>query len=92
VKWSYRKLTFWSLVVFLCGGWVAFYVSTITQNATTVISPALTAYAVIAAAVFAFAVVLVVRHNFSAYSKRSAEWDRSFICQRCGTISKTELS
>jgi hypothetical protein len=86
LKWSYRKLIFWSLVVFLCGGWLVFYVNTIGKNATTVISPALTGYAVIAAIVFAFMVALVLRHNLSVYPKRFSEWDRSFLCQRCSAI------
>ena len=88
LKWAYRKVMFWSVLVFLCGGWLVFYVNTVGKNATTVISPALTGYAVIAAIVFAFMVALVVRHNISVYPKRFAEWDRSFICERCGALFK----
>jgi hypothetical protein len=88
VKWPYRKVIFWSVRVFLCGGWLVFYVNTIGKSGTTLISPALTEYAVIAAVVFAFIVVLVVRHNLSIYPKRFTEWDRSFICQRCGALSE----
>jgi len=87
VKWSYRKLMFWSVLVFLCGGWLVFYVNTITKNASTVGSPALTAYGAIAAVIFALILGLVVRHNLSVYPKRFAEWDRSFVCQRCGTVT-----
>jgi len=74
------------VILFLCGGWLVFYVNTITRNATTVASPALTGYALVAAAVFAIIVVLVVSHNLRVYPKRFAEWNRSFICQRCGTL------
>jgi hypothetical protein len=88
VKSSYRKLILWSVVVFLSGGWLVFYVNTITKNASTVGSPALTAYAVIAAAIFGLTLAVVVRHNMSVYPKRFAEWERSFICQRCGRISQ----
>ena len=91
VKWSYRKVIFWSALVVLCGGWLVFYVNTITGSATTVMSPALAGYALVASVVFVF-VVLVMRHNLSVYPKRFAEWERSFICQRCGTISKPELA
>lgn len=87
VKWSYRRLTFWSLLVFLCGGWLVFYVNTIGKSAPTVISPALTEYTVIAVVVFAFVAVVVMWHNLSVYPKRLADWDRSFICQCCGTVS-----
>jgi hypothetical protein len=86
VKWSYRKLIFWSALVFLAGGWLVFYVYTITKNARSVTSPALTAYVLIASIVFAFLLALVVRHNQSVYPKRFAEWDRSFICQRCSMV------
>ena len=27
VKWSYRKVIFWSALVLLCGGWVVFYLT-----------------------------------------------------------------
>ena len=87
MKWSYRKVVSWSVLVFLCVGWVVFYVNTITQNAASVASPALTAYVFIAALIFALVLLLVVRHNRSVYPKRFADWDRSFICQRCGTVS-----
>lgn len=88
VKWSYRKLVLWSVVVFVCGGWLVFYANTISRNATTVTSPALTTYAVVAFGIFALISALVLRHNRSVYPKRFAEWDHSFICQRCGTVSK----
>jgi hypothetical protein len=76
------------VVVFVCGGWLVFYANTISRNATTVTSPALTTYAVVAFGIFALISALVLRHNRSVYPKRFAEWDHSFICQRCGTVSK----
>jgi hypothetical protein len=88
IKWSYRKIVFWSVLVFLCGAWLVFCVNTITRNATTVMSSALTAYAWLAAVVFAVLLALVTRHNLSIYPRRFAEWDRSFICQRCSAVSK----
>jgi hypothetical protein len=75
------------VLVFLCGGWLVFYINTIGKSATTVISPALTEYTLIAAVVFSLIVVLVVRHNHSRYQRRFAEWDSSFICQVCGAIA-----
>jgi hypothetical protein len=80
------------VLVFVCGGWLVFYVNSITKNASTVSSPALSAYGVIAAVIFAFALAVVVRHNVSVYPKRFSEWDRSFICQRCGAINRPESS
>lgn len=90
VRWSYRKLVFWSVVVFVCGGWLVFYVNTLSKNATTVTSPALTGYALTGAVVFAVVLAFVVRHNHSVYPKRFAEWDDSFICQRCGSVNPAE--
>ncbi len=86
VKWSYRKVISWSALTFLCGGWLVFYVNTITKNATTVMSPALTDYALIGTVVFTVLLAFVIRHNRSVYPRRFAEWDRSFVCQRCGSV------
>src|SRR5712664_1650101 len=44
VKWSYLKVIGWSVLVFLCAGWLVFYVNTITKNATTVSSTPLTLF------------------------------------------------
>ena len=88
VKWSYRKVFFWNALVFLCGAWLVFYTNTVTKNATTVTSPALTAYALIAVVIFGFVVAVVVSDNHSIYPRRFGEWDRAFICQRCGTITR----
>src|SRR6266480_1473067 len=33
VKWSYLKVVFWSVLVFLSFGWIVFYVNTFTTNA-----------------------------------------------------------
>ena len=89
-KWSYRKVIFWGVLVFLCGGWLVFYLNAITKNASTVSSPALTAYAVIGAVIFAFILALALRHNVSVYSKRFAEWNQSLICQRCGAVNRPQ--
>src|SRR5882724_4731249 len=35
MKWSYIKVIRWSVLVFLCAGWLVFYVNTVTTNATT---------------------------------------------------------
>src|SRR5712692_7535730 len=47
VKWSYLRLTFWSGLVFLCVGWLTFYVNTVTTNSSTVLSPPVTLFALI---------------------------------------------
>jgi len=88
VKWSYLKVIGWSVLLFVCVSWLIFYVNTITANATTVSSAPLTVFASISAAVFVLLLSFVWRHNHSTYRRQLAEWDRSFICSRCGTVTE----
>jgi hypothetical protein len=82
VKWSYLKLGSWSLLAFLCIGWLIFCVNTVT----TVSPLPLTTFTLISAAIFLLMMFLVWRHNRTSYTERNAEWDRSLICQRCGIV------
>jgi hypothetical protein len=91
LKWSYLKVIGWSVLVFLSAGWLVFYVNTVTTNATTVSSAPLTLFALIYAAILALLLVLVWRHNHSSYQTKYAQWDKSFICERCGTVSQQAL-
>ncbi len=91
LKWSYLKVIGWSVLVFLCAGWLVFYVNTATTNATTVSSAPLTLFALIYGAIFALLLFLVWRHNHSSYQTQYAQWDKSFICERCGTVSQQAL-
>jgi hypothetical protein len=92
LKWSYLKVIGWSVLVFLVVGWLVFYVNTITTNATSVLSAPLTAFGLIAGALFVLLMFLVFRHNHAIYQRRFAEWDNSFICQRCGAVSQYDLT
>lgn len=87
VKWSYVKVVFRSLLVCLGAGWIVFYVNTVATNSSSVSSLPLTFFILISAAIFALLLFLVWKHNNTAYKKRFAEWDRSFICPRCGAVS-----
>ena len=89
-KWSYLKLVGWSVLVFVSIGWIVFYVNAITKNSTSVSSVPLTIYVVLCAGVFAAIVVLFSKHNHSTFPHQFAQWDRSFVCQRCGTVSQQE--
>jgi hypothetical protein len=90
-KWSYLKVIGWSVLVFLCAGWLVFYVNMVTTNATTVSYAPLTLFSLTCGAIFALLLFLAWRHNHSTYQKRFGEWDRSFICARCGTVSEQNL-
>src|SRR5260370_90165 len=37
-KWSYLKIGSWAVLVFLCVGWLIFYINTVKTNSTTVLS------------------------------------------------------
>jgi len=87
-KWSYLKVVSWSVLAFLCVGWLVFYVNTVTTNSSSVLSSPLTAFGLISGAAFVLQLFLVWRHNHSAYQERFADWDHSFICQRCGAVSQ----
>lgn len=89
-KWSYRKLFGWSVLVFLSVGWTVFYVNAITRNSATVSSMPLTIYSVLSACVFILLVARFWRHN-SSYQTQSAQWNRAFICERCGTVSQHDF-
>lgn len=86
-KWSYVKLLGRSILVFLSIGWMVFYVNTITRNASSVSSGPLTIYSLVSAGVFLVLCIAYWKHNRFTYPRRYGQWDRSFICQRCGTIS-----
>jgi hypothetical protein len=90
-KWSYVKLFGWVVLGFLSVGWIVFYVNTITGNAASVSSVPLMIYALFSVGVFVGVVLVYWRHNNSSYARQYAEWKRSFICQRCGTVSEQEM-
>ena len=90
MKSSYRKLIRWGLVVFLSIGWTVFYINTITKNSAAVLSPPLTVFALLSAATFLLLLVLFWRHNQTTYKRRYSQWERSFLCQRCGTLTEQE--
>jgi hypothetical protein len=90
-KWSYLKVGSWSVLAFLCVGWLVFYVNAVTTNSSTVSSPSLAFFVLISVAVFVLLLFLVWKHNHSTYQRRFAEWDRSFFCQRCGTVSQNDF-
>jgi hypothetical protein len=86
VKWSYLKVIGWSVLVFVCVGWLVFYVNTVTTNSSTVSSTPLALFIALSVVIFGLSLFLVWKHNHGRYAQRYAEWERSFICQRCGAI------
>jgi len=88
VKWSYRKLILWWALAFLSIGWIVFYINTITKNSGAVLSHPLTLFTFIAAATFLLLLVLFWRHNQTTHKRRYSQWERSFLCQRCGSVTE----
>lgn len=84
MRWSYPKLFGWSVLVFLSVGWMAFYVNTITRNS----SIPLAVYSLLSAGVAVVLFLIYCKHNHSTYPRQYAHWNRSFICERCGTVSQ----
>jgi hypothetical protein len=90
-KWSYAKFIGWSALVFLSVGWIVFYVNAITNNSSSVSSLPLTVFAVLSSGFFVALFLNYWSHNHSTYPRQYAQWDRSFICQRCGAVSQHNL-
>jgi len=87
-KWSFVKLFGWSALVFLSVGWIVFYLNAITTNASSVSSVPLTIYVVLCASLFVVLFLLYWKHNHTSYPREYAQWNRSFICERCGAVSQ----
>jgi len=90
VKWSYRKLILWWVLVFLSIGWIVSYTNTITKNSVAVLSPPLTVFALLSTATLLLSLVLFWRHNHTTHKRRYSQWERLFLCQRCGTLTEQE--
>ena len=90
VKWSYRKLFLWWALVFLSIGWIILYINAVTKNSHAVWSPPLALFALLSADTFLLLLVLLWRHNQSTHKRRYCQWERTFLCQRCGTVTEQE--
>ena len=73
MKWSYLKIVGWSVLLFVCVGWLVFYVNTVTTNATTVSSAPLGLVTLVSSGIFVLLLLLVWRHNHSTYRREFAE-------------------
>jgi len=89
-KWSYGKLILWSLGSSFVA--LVVYVRSVMSHPGPASSFPVTLYAVIFPVVLAFLLAAIWRHNRSTYSREYAEWSRSFVCERCGTVSQHDFS
>lgn len=89
-KWSYGKVILWSVVVSFVA--LVVFVRSVMSHPGPVSSFPVTLYAVIFPIVLAVALAAIWRHNHSTYSQEYADWGRSFVCERCGTVSQHDLA
>jgi hypothetical protein len=90
VKWPYRKLVRWWAVVSGSIGWIVFYTTSFMKHSSVVLSPPLILFWKLSVVIFLVLLVLFWRHNQTTYKRRYAHWERSFLCQRCGTLTEQE--
>jgi hypothetical protein len=90
VKWPYRKLVRWWAVVSGSIGWIVFYTTSFMKHSSVVLSPPLILFWKLSVVIFLVLLVLFWRHNKTTYKRRYAHWERSFLCQRCGTLTEQE--
>jgi len=88
-KWSYKKLVLWSAIVSFVA--LVVYVRSVMSDPAPTSSLPVTLYAVLAPAAFISLVALFWRHNHSTYQRQFAQWNQSFICERCGTVSQHDF-
>jgi hypothetical protein len=85
MKWSYLKLVLWS------GGFSIFaliaYVIHVNSTAPPVSSLPVKLYVVFGPIFLALLAFVFWRHNRVKYKAQYIQWERSFICQRCGAVS-----
>jgi len=55
------------------------------------LSPPLVLWSGLSAVTFLLLLVLVWRHNQTTYKRRYSQWEHSFLCQRCGTLTEQEF-
>lgn len=83
-KWSYLKLILWSAAISFVA--LIAYVRVVMTSPPPVSSLPVQVYVVVAPIVFIFLFVSIWRHNHATYQRQFAEWDRSYVCQRCGAV------
>jgi len=89
-KWSYGKVILWSVGISFVA--LVVYVRSVMSQPGLASSFPVTLYAVIFPVVLTVLLTAVWRHNHSTYSREYAEWSRSFVCERCGTVSQHGLA
>jgi hypothetical protein len=85
-KWSYKKLVLWPAIVSFVA--LVVYVRSVMSGPAPASSLPVTLYAVLAPTAFIALITVFWRHNHSTYQRQYAQWNQSFICERCGAVSQ----
>ena len=86
MKWSYLKVFGWAVVIFFTV--LIVYVHSVMGSSTKVSAlPAVVGMFVVATG-FLISLVLIWGHNHLIYPRQYAEWNDSWLCQRCGGVSR----
>jgi hypothetical protein len=87
-RWSYLRLLGWSLLVFLSVGWLVVYVNAITARSASVISMPLELYFMLCCGAAILLASFFWKHNRSDYPRKYETWQNSYMCEKCGTVSR----
>jgi hypothetical protein len=85
LKWSYLRLIFRSVIAASVG--LAAYIIFVASSTPPVSTLPLRVFVFLAPVIFVLVASAVWRHNHLVYPMQYANWDRSFLCQRCGAVS-----
>jgi hypothetical protein len=85
MKWSYLRLVV-RFVLLTCAASFA-YIIFVAASTPPVSTLPMKLYVFLAPVVFLFFAFATWRQNHLVYPRRFNEWDRSFLCQRCGAVS-----
>jgi hypothetical protein len=88
-KWSYLKLILWSATISFAA--LVAYVRVVMTSPPPVSSLPVKIYIVVCPLVFIFVAASMWRHNHSSYQSQYAQWNQSFICEQCGTVSRHDF-
>lgn len=88
-KWSYVKLVAWGGIMSVVA--LIAYVNHVMASPPPVSVLPVQIYAVLFSAVLVSLLILAWRHNRSTYPRRYAQWNRSFICERCEAVSQHDV-
>ncbi len=88
-KWSYGKLLLWAGVVSIAS--VIFYSNTVMSSSSQVSGVPVVVSGAIGMILLLASLAVIWRHNLLVYPRQFVEWERSFVCQRCGAVSPHDL-